>query len=207
MFIHKLDLFNFRCFEKLAVPLDRHLNVFVGSNGSGKTALLDAISLALAPILSRLPFEKKSRAPGIVPSDIHLVGEDRSASFAHVGASGDANGSGPISWGRTKYRDQTPTTKAARPPNRKDLKDLYQFIDQITDAHNAEAPYTLPVFVYYGTNRAVNIPHYRLRKQVTPKNFRRLSGLDNALETTTDFRRAIGWFDFFEQRELREQRD
>jgi predicted ATP-binding protein involved in virulence len=207
MFIHKLDLFNFRCFEKLTVPLDRCLNVFVGGNGSGKTALLDGISLTLAPILSRLPFEKKTKGRAIAPADIHLVGEDRSAPFAHIAAFGEANGSGPISWGRTKYRDQTPTTKEQRPPNLKELKDLHHFLDRITDAHNADAPYTLPVFAYYGTNRAVNIPHYRLRKQVTPKSFRRLAGLDNALETNTDFRRAIGWFDFFEQRELREQRD
>lgn len=208
MFIHKLDLFNFRCFEKLTVPLDRYLNVFVGSNGSGKTTLLDGISLALAPILSRLPFEKKSKTSAIVPSDIHLVGEDRAASFAHIAALGETDHSAQmISWGRTKYRDQSPTTKAQRPTHLKELKDLHNYLDQITDAHNTDTPYTLPVFAHYGTNRDVNIPHYRLRKQITPKFFRRLAGLDNALRTNTDFRQAIGWFDFFEQRELREQRD
>jgi len=40
-----------------------------------------------------------------------------------------------------------------------------------------------------------------------PQQFKRLAGLENALETKTDFRRAVGWFDLFEQRELRERRD
>ena len=46
-----------------------------------------------------------------------------------------------------------------------------------------------------------------MRKQAVPTRFQRLSGLENALQSKTDFRRSIGWFDFFEQRELRELRD
>ena len=207
MILNSVELTNFRCFDSLSVRLDRHLNVFVGGNGAGKSTLLDGIALALAPILNRLPFEKKPRTASIVPSDIRLVGEDRAAAFAYVAAEGRVDGSGPISWGRTKYRDPSPTTKAQTPRNRRDLKDLHSYLDRIVDAHNEGQAYTLPVFALYGTNRAVDVPHYRLRRQTTPKRFQRLSGLDNALEAKTDFRRAIGWFDFFEQRELRDRRD
>jgi predicted ATP-binding protein involved in virulence len=207
MILDSVELTNFRCFDSLSVRLDRHLNVFVGGNGAGKSTLLDGIALALAPILNRLPFEKKPRTASIVPSDIRLVGEDRAAPSAYVGAEGRVDGSGPISWGRNKYRDQSPTTKAQTPRNRRELKELHSYLDRIIDAHNEGQAYTLPVFALYGTNRAVDVPHYRLRKQATPKGFQRLSGLDGALEARTDFRRAIGWFDFFEQRELRDRRD
>ncbi len=32
---------NFRCFESLTIPLQPDVNVFVGVNASGKTAILD----------------------------------------------------------------------------------------------------------------------------------------------------------------------
>ncbi|OWK37956.1 AAA family ATPase [Fimbriiglobus ruber] len=207
MIFQSIELINFRCFASLAVPLDPQLNVFVGGNGAGKTALLDGLALALAPVLTRLPFDKKPKVPFIVSSDIHLTGEDHSAPFTHVAAGGRVERAAPLTWGRTHFRDKSPGTKNQAPQGRKDLKELHQYLDRVTDAHNANASYTLPVFAYYGTNRAVNVPHYRLRRQVTPKHFRRLAGLENALQTTTDFRQALGWFDFFEQRELREQRD
>lgn len=207
MFLEFIKLSNFRCFESLTIPLDRHLNVVVGGNGAGKTTILDIVALTLAPILTRLPFEKRAKVPTMVPSDIRLTAEDRAAPFIHLSAAGQADGFGPIVWDRTRFRDKSPATKEGAPPRRKELGEVQAYVDRITDAHNSSEPYRLPVFAYYGTNRAVDVPHYRLQKRVTPKRFRRLAGLENALETKTDFRRALGWFDFFEQRELREQRD
>jgi predicted ATPase len=46
--IHSIDIRNFRCFEHLEVPKCRRINLIVGDNGSGKTALLEAIFMALA---------------------------------------------------------------------------------------------------------------------------------------------------------------
>lgn len=207
MFLERIHLTNFRCFESLCVPLDRHLNVFIGSNGAGKTTILDGIALSLAPILTRLPLEKKGKVRTLLPSDIRLTGEDRAAPFLNLATEGRINGSGPISWDRTRFRDESPTTKKEAPTGRKDLKELYSYLDQTTDAHNANQPYKLPVFALYSTNRAVDVPHYRLQERGTPKQFRRLAGLEDALGSKTDFRRAVGWFDFLEQRELRERRD
>ena len=207
MILESIDLLNFRCFKTQTVPLDRHLNVFVGGNGSGKSTLLDGLSVSLGAIVARLPFDKRPRVPTITASDIHLIAEDRSASSAQIVSVGRFNGSVPVSWGRVRYRDQSPSTKAESRHSLKDAKALNLHLDRIIDAHNAEVPYTLPVFAYYGTNRGVNIPRYRLRQAATPKQFRRLAGLEDALQTTTDFRRSIEWFDFFERRELREQRD
>lgn len=45
--IHSIDVRNFRCFEKLNVSDCARLNIVVGDNGAGKTALLEAIFLAL----------------------------------------------------------------------------------------------------------------------------------------------------------------
>jgi predicted ATP-binding protein involved in virulence len=47
MIIKSIELSNFRCFEKQKVGLDDRLTVFIGPNGSGKTAILESISLFL----------------------------------------------------------------------------------------------------------------------------------------------------------------
>jgi predicted ATP-dependent endonuclease of OLD family len=52
MKLTKIDITNFRCFESLAVPLQPDVNVFVGVNASGKTAILDAIAIALYDIVT-----------------------------------------------------------------------------------------------------------------------------------------------------------
>ena len=52
MKLTKVDITNFRCFESLAVPLQPDVNVFVGVNASGKTAILDAIAIALYGIVA-----------------------------------------------------------------------------------------------------------------------------------------------------------
>jgi predicted ATP-binding protein involved in virulence len=45
-----MHLENYRCFENFAINFDEHLTVLVGVNGSGKTAVLDALSILLKNI-------------------------------------------------------------------------------------------------------------------------------------------------------------
>ena len=44
LFVEKLNLINFRCYEKLSVKVDKGPVVLTGPNGSGKTNILEAIS-------------------------------------------------------------------------------------------------------------------------------------------------------------------
>jgi ABC-type Mn2+/Zn2+ transport system ATPase subunit len=47
LMINKIDIRNYKCFEHLKIEDCRRVNVIVGDNGSGKTALLEAIFMAL----------------------------------------------------------------------------------------------------------------------------------------------------------------
>jgi len=58
MHIEQVTIKNSRCFEHLEVKLNPDVNVFVGNNGSGKSALLDAIAASLLPYA----IEKYSKA-------------------------------------------------------------------------------------------------------------------------------------------------
>ncbi len=52
MKLSKLEIANFRCFESLIVELQPDVNVIVGSNGAGKTSILDAIAIALYELVA-----------------------------------------------------------------------------------------------------------------------------------------------------------
>src|SRR5688572_26840596 len=43
MYLHKLQLLNFKNYEEAELDFEARINVLVGKNGSGKTNLLDAI--------------------------------------------------------------------------------------------------------------------------------------------------------------------
>jgi len=51
MKITQLTLHNYRCYDNFRIDFDPDITVLVGRNGQGKTAILDAIAVALAPYL------------------------------------------------------------------------------------------------------------------------------------------------------------
>ena len=44
----EIRLENYRCFDKLRLPLEEDTTVFFAENGDGKTALLTALAMGLA---------------------------------------------------------------------------------------------------------------------------------------------------------------
>ena len=54
VYLEKIVLNNFRCFEKLEVNLDKMLTVVVGANGAGKTSLLEGMAIAIITMFTAL---------------------------------------------------------------------------------------------------------------------------------------------------------
>jgi predicted ATP-binding protein involved in virulence len=82
MHITRLKLTDYRGFHELDLPLDRHLTVLVGRNGSGKSSVLDAIRLASSEITLRSLGDLHPST-----SDIHR-GKDAAViegEFSHLG--------------------------------------------------------------------------------------------------------------------------
>lgn len=52
MFLNKISLKNFRCFEEIEIDLNKEYTVLVGVNGAGKSSVLDGISLALGSYIA-----------------------------------------------------------------------------------------------------------------------------------------------------------
>lgn len=69
MHIDRLKLKNFRCYEDLEIDFAPTLTVLVGENGRGKTAIFDALSIALEPYLRSFGVQGNQ----ILPSDVRHV--------------------------------------------------------------------------------------------------------------------------------------
>ena len=70
MLIHELSLQNFRCFESKQIVFAPQFNVVIGDNGVGKTAVLDALSVAISTFLLGID---RHTARGIRRSDVRQV--------------------------------------------------------------------------------------------------------------------------------------
>ena len=69
MQIERLRLKNFRCYDELDIDFEPKLTVIVGENGKGKTAIFDALAIALEPYLRS--FDASGRQ--ITPQDVRRV--------------------------------------------------------------------------------------------------------------------------------------
>ena len=47
MYISRLCLQNYRCYDNFEIDFNKELTVIVAENGKGKTAILDAVAVAL----------------------------------------------------------------------------------------------------------------------------------------------------------------
>ena len=52
MYLKKISLENFRCFEKVEADLQKKLTLVVGANGAGKTSLLESIAIAMSTMFT-----------------------------------------------------------------------------------------------------------------------------------------------------------
>ncbi|MCX6877233.1 MAG: AAA family ATPase [Verrucomicrobia bacterium] len=206
MILRQITLNNFRCFRELDLQLDERLNVFIGGNGSGKSALLDALALSLGPVLSHWP---ELSGPGLKRSDIRLVADDRLAPFVRIAATAEHGNAvlHQFGWDRVNKRDNSKETRQALPKSLAGLKKLHDWLDEIVSKHEHGQPFALPVFAHYGTNRAVDVPHNKARATKMRKGFVRLDALTGALDPNADFRRALAWFEMLENQELRREND
>ena len=81
VYITKLYLENFRCYDKFEIDFDKELTVIVAENGQGKTAILDAVAIAMGPYLSCF---SDGKARNIHETDVRQTVETASKSQLEI---------------------------------------------------------------------------------------------------------------------------
>jgi predicted ATP-binding protein involved in virulence len=226
MHLKKITLNNFRCFDSLTVDLHPRLTVFIGENGAGKTAILDGIATALSPVLTHLSSaNQRLSGRGIQDTDfrIELWSEPSATDNPSPQVNLDflpesepmVERSGKDRWGASGYAQVIaettdglawdywrPSVAGKEPEKRIGLSALQFWLSHISESFKSETPELMPVFAYYGAKRGyIEVPN-RLRQ--SKENYKYpASALIGALDSLSDFKEMLKWFDIEETTELR----
>jgi predicted ATP-binding protein involved in virulence len=195
MKIRQVILNNIGLFENLEISLaptaqnPSNITVFVGSNGAGKTSLLQALATSLSWFTARLLTEKGSGNP---------ISEDAILNTANAGSvqieifdfskslSPDHSELNPyFRWMLAKNRKGRKTQYSSN------LNDCTRLANLYRDTLTRDDKTSLPLIVFYPVERVVLDIPLKIR---TKHTFLQLDGYDNSLSQGVDFRRFFEWF-------------
>lgn len=194
MQIKNLRIENFKIFQNLELVFDGRSTILFGINGVGKSSVLSAIAYIFRVFLNQIN-PAQSKAFESLQDDIIHIGGDSLEIQATVTLEDDYL----LSRYYKRTVKNTRTSEATYPKAnyaifRENFRKLY-LEDELSG---------MPVFVYYGTNRAVlDIPdRIRIKHQ-----FDKLSALERAADQKTDFRAFFEWFRDREADEILRMKD
>jgi predicted ATP-binding protein involved in virulence len=187
----------FRCFSELTVQLHPELSVFVAENAKGKTALLDAIAIALDVFVARLAFRVQSR--GLNRTDVHL---DRKADGgmsphlpAQISATGFAAGKS-VGWSRQVTHCGATVRTSTR--NTRDMRILAENLRQSIEPQSTDTSMgavVLPLVAYFRTDRWREYDQHSDTRRFGRTVRGRLSGYLDWLSSSSSYRKFEGWYE------------
>lgn len=150
MKINRVKLFNYRCFKELELELNDSFTILVGNNGSGKSTILDGISLGLASYFVGM---KGDSPRGIDKTDVRFetyeIGSrlERQPQYpARIDCCGEFCGK-KIEWSRSKNTENGTTTYG-------DAAELTEIAKALANGvKTGDTTVELPVLAYYSTAR------------------------------------------------------
>ncbi|WP_082409780.1 AAA family ATPase [Methylomonas koyamae] len=200
MKITNLQVEGFRCFESYGINLSDRFTLLIGNNGSGKTAVLDALRKSLVPFLHGLPdfsgvlISKKqgeNANPTIDTSDVHYklltagqtaIKETTSPTSILITISID-NISNPLN---SKITNKPGFLNENEMPM--DLQ--FHALQLKIDNENTR----LPVISYYGTGRLWKIIDEEEKQIKTLSPGSRLLGYRDCLNSESNLKQLFRWF-------------
>lgn len=183
MRIDKLRLKNFRNYEEITFEFHPHFNIFIGTNGTGKTAVLEALTIAMGSFFLGMDYAENRH---IQQDDIRIVNSeyDINEQFpVEVECWGTLNGKS-VNWLRelTGPKNKTTYVKAL------EIKNMAR---EIQEKVRAGETLPLPILVYYSTERL-----WKERLDTSVISGSRLKdGYYNGLRATSNNKFFTKWFE------------
>ncbi len=190
MKLKTLKLQNYRCFEKFSISFHPQLTAIVGSNGAGKTSILDAASVAIGTFLAG--FDNISRL-NIPKEDVHHkcfdMGSvlDLQPQYPTVICAEGCISNKVIEWERTLNGSDGRTTIIG-------AKDIIETAKEYQDkVRNGDKLTILPILCYYGTGRLWD--QKRNKKGMNELvRFSRTDGYIDSLDAGSNEKMMLKWF-------------
>jgi predicted ATP-binding protein involved in virulence len=195
--ISSLTLERYRCFKKLDIEFDPNLTIISAPNGEGKTAILDAVAIALRFFIDTL--QKRQSSLGFTKDDIQLV----------VGADGNMENYLPheptklsaeawflgekVNWTR-KLKSMASSAKTITEDGSELSSialELLRAIQPDSTINEEKKSCILPMMSYYGTGR--------LFSQIKASNAKqsgrsRLDGYEDCLNPNSSYKAFLAWY-------------
>jgi len=199
MKINKLQLINFRFFKHYQLNLTDRVTLLIGDNGSGKTAILDALAIAAGGFLLAIPDIKTADKRNISRNDVRYetltLGQtaikEQSFTGTLVSAEGIINNEN-VNWIRAK-EFKTPGKPTAN---------IIKLVESLTKNITSETT-LLPVIAYYSTGRLWKQLKETEKKTRSPGS--RFDGYQDCLNPASDQKRFFRWFKTQELAALQKQ--
>jgi predicted ATP-binding protein involved in virulence len=216
MKIRQLELKNFRCFDQTTFEFSDQFNVIIGDNGTGKSAILDALAIGIGSFFlgidkidSRIIFKNEIR---------HIVDTENETPTLTavlpcvVSCKGYFQDIQELSWSREVRVDGRSTTREGAKEITKYAKDLQNKIrvrdTQKLSFHKQEKgdpTVILPVISYYGTGRLWIQHREKVVETLSPDS--RFCGYENCLSSSHGLKKLIRWFKTQEFASLQKQKN
>ena len=202
MKLKSAKLVNYRCFKDAVIEFDEHITLLLGKNGSGKTAILDAVAVAISTFLLGLD-------GGVCRS---LLKDDARYEFHDLNGMIDSQHQFPVSiesigdcldqrnvkWIRSLNSERGKTT----------IKDAGELIGIAKKAQNqimtGDKSLIFPLISYYGTGCS-----YAQKKEKgnlkSLKEFKRQVGYVDCMAAKLNEKLMLNWFQLQTLKSLQEQ--
>ncbi len=196
--VDRLELRNFRCFAECTIVLHPQLTVLVAENGRGKTAVLDALSIALGLFVDTIAGTRQLH--GFDRTDVRLVPGENGAMSPALPTAFVADGyvaGEALHWRRVLmgYGLRARTTTREADSLRHAAQRLRESVGGEAVDRADHLP-LLPLVAFYGTGRLWS--EHRLtegkRTYVVAAN-ERLSGYTDCLSSSSSFKGVIAWYE------------
>ena len=187
MKIRQLELKNFRCFDHKTFEFSDQFNVLIGDNGTGKSAILDALAISAGSLFLGID---DTSARNIRPDEVRLVriqsGETpTSEKFYPVNiVSQGVVAEREIQWSRSLDSSSGRTTI-------KDARSIQEIGKELQDrARNGESV-ILPLISYYGTGRLWSQKKEKSIETLPPRA--RRYGYVDCLDPASNQKQLLKW--------------
>ena len=189
MRIDTLEIKQFRCFEHYTIPLASRFNLLIGDNASGKSSILDALSVGAGSLFLGFPgVDTRHIKKDEIRRVTYVSGQTTTAepqNDTSVKCIGVVDGTS-IGWRRTLAGAERRTT-------RQYAKRVQAVAGQMADRVKANDPVTLPVLSYYGTGRLWKEKRARSASDTLSKGSR-LRGYQDCFDPAADPKTMFRWF-------------
>jgi predicted ATP-binding protein involved in virulence len=211
MHIQQVKIKNFRCFEDLTVNLNPDVNIFVGNNGSGKSAVLDAIAAAMYPYIYEFQHIILNKAPYRFEIPIHQSDLQIKKPYKDIeGVELSIIINSILSWKIICYEDSLDNRN--EPLDMKYQEDSLRKIThnalEILNAMRKNLDCNLPVIAYYkGDRNSITLTNI---KDLSFQRLNRFDALKDFLNSTSNFADLADWFftrKLYESREGEQRKD